>query len=79
MASDGTAPASPVRAVVEVIAHALVDTPDAVKVTESERRGMTIVALTTALCVFVFWTHRENIRRLARGEEKPIVGGGGAR
>ena len=48
MASDGTAPASPVRAVVEVIARALVDTPDAVKVTESERRGMTIVALTTA-------------------------------
>ena len=42
-------------------------------------RTWPLVALTTALCVFVFWTHRENIRRLARGEEKPIVGGGGAR
>ena len=39
---------SPLRAVVEVIARALVDQPDAVKVTESQRRGMTVVELTTA-------------------------------
>jgi glycerol-3-phosphate acyltransferase PlsY len=31
------------------------------------------VALTGLLCAFVFWTHRENIGRLLRGEEKPIV------
>jgi glycerol-3-phosphate acyltransferase PlsY len=35
------------------------------------------VALTALLCAFVFWTHRENIGRLARGEEKPIVERGG--
>lgn len=42
-------------------------------------RGWPLVVLTAALCVFVFWTHRDNIRRLARGEEKPIVGHGGGR
>ena len=47
MAADG-AGTSPLRNVVEVIARALVDKPDAVKVTESERRGMTVVELTTA-------------------------------
>lgn len=36
------------RAVVEVVARALVDHPDSVRVTESERRGMTVVELTTA-------------------------------
>ncbi len=36
-----------------------------------------LVALTAFLCAFVFWTHRENIGRLARGEEKPIVERGG--
>ena len=40
--------ATPLRSVVEVIARALVDHPDAVRVTESQRRGMTIVELTTA-------------------------------
>lgn len=40
--------ASPLRSVVEVIARALVDHPDAVKVTETERRGMTVLELTTA-------------------------------
>ena len=40
--------ASPLRAVIEVVARALVDQPDAVKVTESERRGMTILELSTA-------------------------------
>ena len=43
-----TVPASPLRAVVEVVARALVDRPEAVKVAESTRRGMTIVELTTA-------------------------------
>ena len=36
------------RSVVEVVAKALVDQPDAVRVTESQRRGMTVVELTTA-------------------------------
>jgi predicted RNA-binding protein YlqC (UPF0109 family) len=36
------------RAVVEVLVRALVDQPEAVRVTESARRGMTIVELTTA-------------------------------
>ena len=36
------------RAVVEVVARALVDRPDEVQVTESERRGMTVVELSTA-------------------------------
>ncbi|MCK5440129.1 MAG: glycerol-3-phosphate 1-O-acyltransferase PlsY [Gemmatimonadetes bacterium] len=31
-----------------------------------------LVALTTFLTAFVFWTHRENIGRLKRGEEKQI-------
>jgi predicted RNA-binding protein YlqC (UPF0109 family) len=40
--------ASPLRAVVEVVARALVDHPDAVVVTESERRGSTVLELRTA-------------------------------
>jgi predicted RNA-binding protein YlqC (UPF0109 family) len=36
------------RAVVEVVVRALVDKPDSVRVTESERRGMTVLELTTA-------------------------------
>ena len=36
------------RAVVEVVARALVDKPDSVRVTETERRGMTVLELTTA-------------------------------
>jgi predicted RNA-binding protein YlqC (UPF0109 family) len=39
---------SPLRAVVEVVARALVDHPDAVRVTQHERRGMTVLELTTA-------------------------------
>jgi uncharacterized protein len=42
------AAASPLRAVVEVVVRALVDKPDSVRVTESERRGMTVLELTTA-------------------------------
>lgn len=40
-------------------------------------REWPIVTLTALLCAFVFWTHRENIGRLSRGEEKPIVERGG--
>ena len=39
--------ASPMRAVVEVVAKALVDRPDDVEVIESQRRGMTVVELYT--------------------------------
>ena len=45
MTADG---ATPLRTVVEVIARALVDKPDAVRVAETERRGMTVLELTTA-------------------------------
>ncbi len=36
------------RAVVEVVARALVDNPGSVRVTETERRGMTVLELSTA-------------------------------
>jgi uncharacterized protein len=45
---SGRAAAGPLSAVVSVVARALVDQPDAVRVTESQRRGITIVELTTA-------------------------------
>ena len=50
MAGEGNvgAATNPVRAVVEVVARALVDHPDRVRVTEAERRGVTILSLTTA-------------------------------
>ena len=38
----------PLRAVVEVIARALVDKPDSVRVSSTERRGTTVLELTTA-------------------------------
>lgn len=38
----------PIKAVVEVVVKALVDHPDAVRVTEAERRGMTVYSLNTA-------------------------------
>jgi predicted RNA-binding protein YlqC (UPF0109 family) len=48
-ASDaGGGAGSPLSAVVEVVARALVDQPNAVKVSEAQRRGMTVVELTTA-------------------------------
>ena len=40
--------ANPLRDVVEVVARALVDHPGSVRVTEHERRGMTILELNTA-------------------------------
>ena len=45
---SGTGTVSPLRAVVEVVARALVDKPDSVRVTETERRGTTVLELTTA-------------------------------
>ena len=48
-APDGSGSAgNPIKTVVEVIARALVDHPDSVRVTESERRGMTVLSLSTA-------------------------------
>jgi predicted RNA-binding protein YlqC (UPF0109 family) len=40
--------ASPLRDVVEVVARALVDHPESVRVNEHERRGMTVLELKTA-------------------------------
>ena len=48
MGSQDGGQSSPLRAVVEVVVKTLVDHPDAVKVTESVRRGMTVVELSTA-------------------------------
>ena len=48
MVADGAPPASPLRAIVEVVVRALVDNPNAVRVNETERRGMTVLELTTA-------------------------------
>jgi predicted RNA-binding protein YlqC (UPF0109 family) len=48
MSADAAVSSNPLRAVVEVIARALVDNPDAVRVTETERRGMAVLELTTA-------------------------------
>lgn len=36
-----------------------------------------LVLVTTLLAAFVFWTHRENIGRIRRGEERRITTGGG--
>jgi predicted RNA-binding protein YlqC (UPF0109 family) len=47
-AADASDRDDPVKAVVEVIARALVDHPDAVRVTENERRGLKVYSLTTA-------------------------------
>ena len=46
--STGGGVASPLRSVIEVVVRALVDQPDAVSVTESERRGMSVLELRTA-------------------------------
>ena len=48
MTSQDVEQSSPLRAVVEVVVKTLVDHPEAVKVTESVRRGMTVVELQTA-------------------------------
>ena len=48
MSESGAGAASPLRAVVEVVARALVDHPGSVRVTEVERRGVTVLELTTA-------------------------------
>ena len=46
--SAGGGEVSPLRAVIEVVVGALVDRPDAVQVTETERRGMSVLELRTA-------------------------------
>jgi predicted RNA-binding protein YlqC (UPF0109 family) len=46
--ADGGGTGGSIRAVVEVIARALVDRPDEVHVSESTRRGMTVLELSTA-------------------------------
>ena len=40
--------AGPLRAVIEVVVRALVDNPDAVRVTETVRRGISVLELRTA-------------------------------
>lgn len=40
-----------------------------------ERAPRGLFALSAALALFVVWTHRTNLRRLLRGEEKPITVG----
>jgi predicted RNA-binding protein YlqC (UPF0109 family) len=45
--ADSPEGGSPMRAVVEVVAKALVDRPDDVEVIESQRRGVTVVELYT--------------------------------
>jgi predicted RNA-binding protein YlqC (UPF0109 family) len=45
---QGGGKGSPLTAVVEAVVKTLVDHPEAVKVTESVRRGMTVVELSTA-------------------------------
>jgi len=45
-----------------------------------QRAPRGLLALSVALALFVVWTHRTNLRRLLRGEEKPItVGRAGVR
>jgi predicted RNA-binding protein YlqC (UPF0109 family) len=48
MADAPSAGDSPLTAVVGVVVRALVDNPDAVRITETQRRGMTMLELTTA-------------------------------
>ena len=45
--ADAHGNGSPMRAVVEVVARALVDRPEDVEVIENQRRGMTVVELYT--------------------------------
>ena len=47
-APGGAVTDDPIKAVVEVVARALVDHPDAVRVTENERRGLKVYSLSTA-------------------------------
>jgi len=44
-AGDGS---NPLRAIIEVVVRALVDQPDGVRITESERRGIQVFELRTA-------------------------------
>jgi predicted RNA-binding protein YlqC (UPF0109 family) len=48
MSTPGSGASGALRAVVETVVRALVDKPDSVYVTESHRRGTTMLELTTA-------------------------------
>lgn len=48
MSESASGPPSPVRAVVEIVARALVDHPNEVMVSETTRRGMVVLELSTA-------------------------------
>ncbi len=48
MSTETGSPSGTLRGVVEVVARALVDRPEAVSVAESQRRGMTVLELSTA-------------------------------
>jgi predicted RNA-binding protein YlqC (UPF0109 family) len=48
MSATNTDAVSPIRAVLEVVVRALVDRPEAVRVTETERRGMSVLELRTS-------------------------------
>jgi acyl phosphate:glycerol-3-phosphate acyltransferase len=44
-----------------------------------QARALTpLSAVATLIAAFVFWTHRDNIGRLMRGEERRIGGGNAA-
>ena len=45
---DAPGQVGPLRAVVEVVAKALVDKPGSVRVSETTRRGLTVIELNTA-------------------------------
>ncbi len=48
MSANTDGAVSPIRAVLEVVVRALVDRPESVRVTETERRGMSVLELRTS-------------------------------
>ena len=48
MSATNTDAVSPIRAVLEVVVRALVDRPESVRVTETERRGISVLELRTS-------------------------------
>jgi predicted RNA-binding protein YlqC (UPF0109 family) len=48
MSANTDGAVSPIRAVLEVVVRALVDRPESVRVTEIERRGMSVLELRTS-------------------------------
>ncbi len=49
-----------------------------IAIVAQERRLSPLVLVALAVAAFVFWTHRENIGRLRRGEERRLGGARGA-